>query len=364
MKYRFIVCLAFFVFFTAVLSGCSSNEYGFYYKPAELSVIYETDGQKTIEVPRLTAEQAGNVPVKVSASYVEFTEDRLFDSSLNEFFAVGKISNIRELRTEYVEYEQSRIGYGTLFDLKVEKVFFIADIDRQINPGDVITIYSAHSSYKRDFNFAPLLHEGDEFFLTLIRSATLAAQWYPYDVSAISEFVVSSSTHGFIRKNGDYYETWIPMFHEKEYDGQAISKAEAFGIDESNYLEAGYFFGLENLSPYPYYDADPIIPAKVAVMKGDNFRELAYEYIEDNPELGLSINTLPDDVEQMLLEEAIKIYSIPDLLSGDYDYEKGLRDELAHNGGYHASSTHRELFYLFRVDSFENTIRQKINQLR
>jgi hypothetical protein len=120
-----------FVLLTAVLSGCSEKP-AYYFKPKELAVLYEGDGLKAIEVPRLTEKQVENLPFYTTLSYSEFTEDRLFDSSYNEFFAVGKIANIRETRIDYKEEGKAKFVYGTLFDLKVDKLFFITDIERQI----------------------------------------------------------------------------------------------------------------------------------------------------------------------------------------------------------------------------------------
>lgn len=73
--------------------------------------------------------------------------------------------------------------------------------------------------------------------------------------------------------------------------------------------------------------------------------------------------TLPNDVKQMLFEEALNTYSLPGLLSGYYDYEKGLRDAIAHYGSYRYYSL-SDSYYLFRIDAFESTIQQKIYQFK
>ena len=104
------------------------------------------------------------------------------------------------------------------------------------------------------------------------------------------------------------------------------------------------------------------------------FGNLFLEYMAEHPEIVLKaggnptdreellwyVDRLPKDAEQMLFEQAVATYSLPEI-DGEYDFEKSLALSMQDADYFHKGSVSSSV-YLYRATEFENTIRQKIAQ--
>jgi hypothetical protein len=301
-----------------LLASCS-KPWDPYEDPEELGVFYESDNMRVTEVKRLTPEEEGLIGLSMSGSYGLFMEDSLF-SGYQDFAVAGKVSNVREMRVDAAGVEKP-FRYCTLFDLTVDRVYDITGRDQSVSSGDTITIYSGHSSYNVDKNLTPILQDGDEYLIFVALSSTVMEYEWPYNLIPISQYAVTSPTHRFLRKNGDYYESSLDHAFEV-YDPQRISKADAYGIDGSNYITAGLSFGID----FTKY--------------------------------------MPEQPDPVWIEERSGKYVVPNKLEGEYDYQKGL---LVHewrwikHSGFASVPEH---VYLYNVEAFEATVQRKIAEYK
>ncbi|MCL2081847.1 MAG: hypothetical protein FWH04_01205 [Oscillospiraceae bacterium] len=358
--------LALYLLIPALLTACGTRHP--YDNPDELGVIYEGENQRVTQVKRLTPEEMATVPVVKSITYFPLLEEQLYDG-LVAFAAIGEIASVREMRVDFYDtsINKKKFKYYTLFDIKIDKLYRIKD--SQVETGDTITVYSSHSTYDMDKSVTPMLKEGDEYLIFVSEVSEIMETGWAYDLTPISKYAVESPSHHFIIKNGDYLE--VPHWFDDElrdYDSERISKREAYGInnDNTNYPECGYFFGMNPISggTEPY-------PPREAVLRGETYRRLFLEYMEENPETEIGIDIeitdpeqllyyidkLPKDIEQQLFDKAMAMYIFPDKLAGQYDYEKGIyQDEWDWTNGFYGITDH----YLYRSDAFENTIQERI----
>ncbi|MCL2083469.1 MAG: DUF1835 domain-containing protein [Oscillospiraceae bacterium] len=362
--------LALYLLIPALLTACGTRHP--YDNPDELGVIYEGENQRVVQVRPLTPEEMATKPVFTSASYGPFFDESLYDGFI-DFAAVGKISNIREMRVDFYDnsIDKKNFKYCTLFDLKIDRIYYIKEIE-ELKPGETITIYSGHSSYDMDETLIPILKEGDEYLMFLELVSEIMEDGWAYDLTPISKYAITSATHELFRKNGDYLEVWHWLNDEfNDYDSERISKKEAYGINEdnSNYPECGYFFGMNPISggTEPY-------PPREAVLRGETYRRLFLEYMQENPETDIGIDieitdpeqlfwyidNLPKDIEQQLFDKTMELYTFPDKLPGEYDYEKGLRVEYEgkwyEERGFGGIADH----YLYNAEAFERGIQERI----
>ncbi|MCL2081782.1 MAG: hypothetical protein FWH04_00875 [Oscillospiraceae bacterium] len=379
--------LALYLLIPALLTACGTEE-NLYETPEELGVLYQNGetGERVAEVKRLTDEERASIPMSINVTYDGFVETRWY--SRNDFASIGKISNIREMRIDYTENGERTFTYRTLFDLTVDRVYHIKDIDNQIKPGDTITINSPHSSYHVDM-YTPRLHEGDEYLIFAALSSTVMGMDSSYDLTKFSDYALTSSIYTFVKKNGDYLE--VPHWLDdelKEYDNQIISKQEVYGINDDNYIAAGYHLGVDKINlevggirNVPSVEIrEWVVSPREAVRNSQVFYDLYSEYIAeawgteeeiDNlPKEEKSsfpyIDNLPKDLEDMLIEKTLKKYNytLPNKLDGKYDYKKGLAvySWQWKNHGFTPSGVPES--YLYHAEAFENTIQEKIIQYK
>gem|GEM_PF-1353836 len=375
--------LALYLLIPALLTACGTRHP--YDNPDELGVIYENDetGERAFYVPRLTAEEIATKPVIVTKSYVEFMDESWYD--MIAFAVVGKVSNIKEFRIDYTDIVngEREFTYETMFDLTIDKIHYIKDIESPPNPGDTIMVNSPHSSYDFDKDMDPILEEGDEYLIFITLFSTIAENYSPYDATTFSEYVVLDPCYNFIKKYGDYYEISNYSMNNdlKEYDSERISKADAFGVNNSNYIAAGYHLEVDKV----YVDrvnGSKIIGGEFepreAVLKSPVYAELYLEYIEENSEAVFNfedeapqdhnwidyIDYIPQNLKDMLFEKTLKKYNytFPDKLEG-YDYELGF--DLEYPDGFDELNAFQGIsdsVYLYRAEAFENTIRFFLRQ--
>ncbi|MCL2083397.1 MAG: hypothetical protein FWH04_09235 [Oscillospiraceae bacterium] len=373
--------LALYLLIPALLTACGTRHP--YDNPDELGVIYEGENQRVVQVKRLTPEEIATSPsYGASASYLPFIEEGLYCDPYNDFAAVGKISNIREIREEYKENGEHKVDYATLFNMTTERVYYIKDIDHRIDLGDTITVYTTHSSYGIYSDMDPALVEGDTYMIFGCLASTVMEGKWIYDLTAISDYAVISPMYHFIRKNGGYYEVphWLDR-ELKEYDSERISKADAFGINDDNYVAAGYHLGVEwvrvhNVNGSEYQGA---FEPREAVLKSPVYAELYLEYMEENSESVFNfedeapqdhnwidyIDDIPQNLKDMLFEKALATYTFPDKLEGEYDYKLGL--SLEYPDGFDELNAFQGIsdsVYLYRAEAFENTILHRISEYR
>ncbi|MCL2083616.1 MAG: hypothetical protein FWH04_10375 [Oscillospiraceae bacterium] len=375
--------LALYLLIPALLTACGTRHP--YDNPDELGVIYEGENQRVVQVRPLTPEEYASKGFITSVTYAGFEERYWYGEG--DFAAVGKISNIREMRIDYTVNNERTFTYESIFDLTVDRIYHIKDVDNQINPGDIITINSPHSSYNADKNIDPELYEGDEYLIFATLSSTVMGMDFPYDLTKSSDYAVTS--YGFIRKNGDYYEThhWLNDGLEG-YDPQRVPKQEVYGVNEDNYIAAGYHLGVDKIN---LEDADihnipgmaldeMVVSPREAVKNSKIFYDLYLEYIvrewgteeeidnlsKEEKALFPHIDNLPRELEDMLIEKTLEKYdyALPDELDGKYDYKKGLAvySWQWKNHGFSPYGVPES--YLYHVEAFENTIQEKIIQYK
>jgi hypothetical protein len=395
--------------FLAILLFSCARDNGlyppFYDDPEVLEVIYEGEDLRIVEVAPLTEEQMALMPI-LHVSYSKPEEWQIYERE--DFAAIGIISNFREQRIDFTFNGERTFLYYTLFDFTVDRVHYIKEIDRQIDPGETITVFSAHSSYM-DLGFRISdLRAGDEYLM--FANITTHPEGHPYDMTKISEFAISSPRSSLIRKNGDYYETRLQAF--REYDSKAISKRDAFGITSTNFREAAYVLGIETvLAPIFGRENNWFTgSAREAVLNGEVFGRLFLEYIAEHPEVYLNIyftperieaqgdklaellpsdpvrllraiEHLPENIMQPLFEQAIATYTLPNILGyyeeqiidgetvsvfiPNYNYAEELALEAWRweQDGFSCFSLPDDVF-IFRAEEFENTIQLRICHFR
>ncbi|MCL2083284.1 MAG: hypothetical protein FWH04_08650 [Oscillospiraceae bacterium] len=369
--------LALYLLIPALLTACGTRPPDPYNNPEELGVIYQDNtGQRVAQVKPLPPGQM--LPSTVHASYAPFEERTLFDGYV-DFAAVGKIQEVREIQLMY-DYEESTPWYGTLFDLKVDRIYYINDIEKQVKPGDTITIYVGHSSYNTNEDEPiPMLYKGDEFLVFTTLTSRIKEIGWVCDLTPFCEYAAWSPNQDFLRKNGDYYEGWWAYDGVyKDYDSQRISKQEAYGIDDRNYIAAGDHFGFDEIYINRLYGSETSMGTfkpREAVLKSPVYAELYIEYMKENSESVFYsedeapqdhnwidyIDDIPQSLKDMLFEKALEKYSYttPDILQGEYDYQRGL-DVHKWNNWTEGFDPYIPEFNLYDVETFEKNLQQRI----
>ena len=381
--------LALYLLIPALLTACGTEE-NLYETPEELGVLYQNGetGERVAEVKRLTDEERASIPMFVSNSYDSFQEKFLYEDTA--FVALGKISNIRELRIDYTTQNGTPdFTYETLFDLTVERIHHIDIGGQKPQSGDTVSILSPHSSYDLSGDLKPIPAEGDEYLIFVTLTSIFKGRGLPLDMTEFSEYTVLTPIYNLIRKNGDYLEI-TDWFDDElaEYDSERISKADAFGVTNDNYIAAGYHWGVEWVRVHNvngYEGVGGIFEPREAVLNSPVYAELYLEYMEQHPETDLDlgmgdnpidhdsllrrIGNLPKDVEQILFEKTLKAYNynFPDKLKGEYDYKLGLKlehketDEVGYTAPFSGLTAN---IYLYHFNAFENTIEKRSLEYR
>jgi len=379
--------IALYLLIPALLTACGTPHP--YDNPDELGVIYEGENQRVVQVRPLTPEEMATSPsYGASASYLPFYEEYLYNGDI-DFAVSGKISNIIEIWIDPQSKDPNHarnlvraFNYGTLFDFKISSVAHISDTNKNLKPGDTIKIYSGFSSY---YNMNSMLYEGDEYLMLVSLVSSLEDEWMSY-LSPISEYAIMNPQHN-LRKNGDYLEVtdWFDDELE-EYDSERISKADAFGVTDRNYIAAGHYWGIEWIDVENIHGIENTggeFDSREAVLKSPVYAKLYLEYMEENPDFIYTIedqfdtltnnklidyiDAIPQKLKNMLLEKTLEAYgyTFPDKLEGEYDYKLGL--DLEYPDGFDSTNAFRGMTkntYLYNVEAFENTIRQRAAEYR